>query len=65
MSIRNDYILHQRRLKDKATPMSSEVRQRTVLGKGTFVFDTDLKIPFVGDGETVGGRTSILEASAT
>ena len=63
MSIRNDYILHAKRLKDKATPMSSEVRQQTVLGKGTFVFDTDLKIPFVGDGETVGGIPLAVQSS--
>lgn len=65
MSIRNDYILHAKRLKDKATPMSSEVRQRTVLGKGVFVFDTDLKIPFVGDGETVGGIPLLVQSSET
>ena len=55
MSIRNDYVLHQLRLRDRARKMTSEARRQTVIPKGQEVFDTDLNAMFFGDGETPGG----------
>lgn len=55
MRMKMDTILGEMREVDDATPMTSEVRQQTVIPQGAMVIDTTTGIPYIGDGETVGG----------
>ena len=60
-----DLLLGQMRQADDATPMTSAQREQTVLPLGMFVIDTDIGVPYVGDGETMGGKPIATQSSET
>lgn len=60
-----DLLLGQMRMADDATPMTSAQREQTVLPLGMFVIDIDTGVPYVGDGETMGGKPIATQSSET
>jgi len=65
MRTKMDVILGEMREMDDATPMTSEVRQQTVLAAGQLVLDTTTGVLYYGDGETMGGKPLAAQSTET